>query len=333
MHRRLALAALGLSAAFTAQANPEFKWTLAYLPVTGTTYYDVAQQLPERLSKATQGRLQVTANGSLVPGNRLLEAVRDGDVQMSLVLSGYYSASQPLFTLVALPGYSESFSDLEKIMASPYGAAVRDVFARDYKAREVLYSAFCPQTMFSTKPVTKVEDWNGLRVRVNNAGTAVLANVLAAKPVSLSAGEVLPALQRGVIDAVITDSCWAYGAGFYTAVKYAAGWKLGSVVPWHLVVGNEAWAKLPADLQKTVAAELAKVSQELRADYAAKVEALPKQWGAKGVTYQPVSDAENRKVQDARYMGPVLDAWYKQAQARNVDARQWESVAREALGR
>jgi len=333
MNRRMLLATLGLTAALAAHANPEFKWTLAYLPVTGTTYYDAALQLPDRIGKATKGRVQVTANGSLVPGTRMLEAVRDGDVQMSMVLSGYYTASQPLFTLVSLPGYSESFADLDRVMASPYGVAMREVFARDYKARELMFSAFCPQTVFSTKPVQTLEDWKGLRVRVNNSGTAVLANVLSAKPVSLSAGEVLPALQRGVVDAVVTDACWAYGAGFYTAVKHAAAWKLGSVVPWHVMVGQEAWAKLPADLQQAVEAELATMSKELRADYAAKVEALPKQWEAKGVKYHVVTEAESRKVLDPKYMGAVQDAWYQQAKPRNVDAQKWEAVARDALKR
>lgn len=329
---RWLLAALGLVAT-VASAAPEYKWTMSFLPVTGTTYYDAAQVLPERIRKATNGRVEITANGSLVPGNRLLEAVRDGEVQMTMPLSGYYTASQPLFTLGALPGISESQEDLDRLLDSSYGQALREMYARDYKARELMNAAFCPQTMFSNKPVVTAEDWKGLRVRVNNAGTAVLANVLGAKPTSLAAGEVLPALQRGVIDAVLTDACWAYGAGFYTAVKHASVWKLGSVVPWNVLVNQDAWAKLPKDLQQSIENELVKMEAELKKDWQTKVDALPSQWQAKGVKYHVVSEAESKKVHDPKYMTPVFEAWYKQAEARGVDAKRWEKVAREAVAR
>jgi TRAP-type C4-dicarboxylate transport system substrate-binding protein len=174
--------ALGLSVAAAAFAAPEHKWTMAIVPVTGSVYYELAQSLPERISKATDGRVELTVNGSLIAPNRVLEAVRDGQVQMSIPILGYYTASQPLLTLTNLPGLAENMHDLDRILDSSYGSAVRDMYAKDYHAKELMTAAFCPQTFFSSKPVNTMEDWKGLRVRVNNAGTAVLANTLGAKP-------------------------------------------------------------------------------------------------------------------------------------------------------
>ncbi len=329
----LLTAAFGLVLIGAAQAAPEYKWTMSYLPVTGTTYYDAALALPQRISKATNGRLEITANGSLIPGNRLLEAVRDGEVQMSMPLTGYYTASQPMFTLAALPGISESFEDMEKVLGSRYGEAVNEILSQDYKSTTLLTSAFCPQTMFSTRPVATLEDWKGLRIRVNNAGTGALANVLGARPTALAANEVLPALQRGVIEAVLTDSCWAYGAGFHTAVKHASDWKLGSVVPWMVLVNHDAWAKLPKDLQEVVKGEMQKVQEELRAEWKAKVAAMPGQWRARNVDFHHVSDEETRKVYDPKYVTTVFETWYKQAEAKGIDPRKWEQIARDAVGK
>src|SRR5690606_35369048 len=98
--------------------------------------------------------------------------------------------------------------EFQKVMRSDYGKAVYDLLAREYKSTSLLTGAFCPQTLFSNAPMRTIEEWKGKRVRVNNAGMALVANQLGAHPTALTAAEVLPGLQRGVIDAVVTDTCW-----------------------------------------------------------------------------------------------------------------------------
>lgn len=321
-----------LMSALTAHAAPEVKWTLAYLPVPGSTYYEIALQVPQRIAKATQGRMEITANGSLIAGNRMLEAVRDGEVQLSMPLLGYYSASQPLFALVTLPGISESLESMNRLMAGEYGAAVAATLAKDYMAQPVFTGAFCPQTLFSTVPILTTDDWKGKRIRVNNAGTALIANELGAKPTSLAAGEVLPGLQRGVIDGVITDSCWAYQAGFHTAVKYAADWQLGSVTPFQIVVSQGAWAQLPKDLQAQVAGEFKAMEKELNAHWKVKAAEMPKLWRDKGVDFHSVDATQKKRAQSDQYAKPAFETWYKAAQAKGIDGRQWETKVRKDLG-
>jgi TRAP-type C4-dicarboxylate transport system substrate-binding protein len=330
---RVIASAIGLAGATAALGAPEHKWTMAIVPVTGTVYYELAQSLPDRISKATNGRVELTVNGSLIAPNRVLEAVRDGQVQMSMPILGYYTATQPLLTLTNLPGLAESMRDLDRILDTGYGAAVRDMYAKEYNAKELMTAAFCPQTFFSSKPVNTIEDWKGLRVRVNNAGTAILANTAGAKPVSLSAAEIVPALQHGVIDAVVTDSCWAFANGVYTAAKFASEWKIGVVQPFPMLVNQDVWAKLPKDLQLSIADELARIGKQARADYAAKVAGMPQLWGSKNVKFHVVSEVENKKIHDPKYMDAVYEAWYKQADARGIDGRSWVKVAREATAK
>ena len=119
-------------------------------------------------------------------------------------LTGYYTGTQPMFTVPSLPGYSESYDDLLACAERDYGDQLRAIYTEDYNATEILETAFCPQTLFSTKPITTLEEW-GRKLRVNNRGTGLIGDALGAITVSLSAAEVLPALERGVIDGVITD--------------------------------------------------------------------------------------------------------------------------------
>ncbi len=319
---------LGLVSAVQAA---DYNWTLAYLPVKGTIYYDVSVAIPERISKATKGRVEITANGSLIKGNRLLEGVRDGLVELSVPLTGYYTGTQPLFTVSALPGVSENLGDLKKIYASTYGDMLRDLYAKTYNSTELMSGAFCPQTLFSTKPIETKEAWAGKRLRVNNRGTGLVGDKLGALTVSLSAAEVLPAMERGVIDGVITDTCWAHGAGFYTVVKHAADWRLGSVVGFPVLVNKEAWASLPDDLRATVQAEFKKIEADFYKKWEEQVALMPTKWAEKGVDFHHVTNDEMAKVYEKDILKPVFDNWYADARKAGLDPAKIEQIVRDAV--
>ncbi|MES0885176.1 TRAP transporter substrate-binding protein DctP [Roseibium sp. SCP14] len=307
------------------------EWTLAYLAVKGTIYEEVALAIPERIATATDGQLVITANSSLIKGNRLLEAVRDGLVEMTLPLTGYYSGSQPLFTVPSLPGLSENYDDLKALSASDYGNQVRAVYDETYNSTELMETAFCPQTLFSTKPITTLEEWKDRKLRVNNRGTGLIGAELGATTVSLSAGEVLPALERGVIEGVITDSCWAYGAGFGAVITHAANWKLGSVVPSPVLVNNDAWNELPEDLRVKVAAEFKKIEADFEARWRERAAELPGQWREAGVDFTEISDREMQRVYAVEIQAPVIEAWRADMERAGLDADTVLQTAKSAV--
>jgi TRAP-type mannitol/chloroaromatic compound transport system substrate-binding protein len=74
--------------------------------------------------------------------------------------------------------------------------------------------------MHSRKPIRTLEDLKGLKLRTSGAW-AEIATTLGASTVILPGGEVYPALERGVVDAIE----WAtpginYGLGFHKVAKY-----------------------------------------------------------------------------------------------------------------
>ncbi|SDD68405.1 TRAP-type C4-dicarboxylate transport system, substrate-binding protein [Paracoccus isoporae] len=320
--------------ATAAQAQDEtFDWTLAYLSVKGTIYEEVALAIPERISAATDGRVTITANSSLVAGDRLLESVRDGLVQMSMPLTGYYTGSQPMFTVPSLPGYSESYDDLKALSESDYGEQVRAIYNDDYTATEIMETAFCPQTLFSTAPITTLEEWEGKKLRVNNRGTGLIGGELGAITVSLSAAEVLPALERGVIDGVITDTCWAYGAGFGSVITHGADWQLGKVVPSPVLVNNDAWNELPEDLRETIAAEFAAIEADFETRWRERTGELPGLWAEAGVDYTVVSDEENARFNADDLQSQVIEAWREDMARAGHDADAVLETAKAAIGK
>jgi len=316
--------------AVTAQAETT-KWTLAYLAVKGTIYEEVALAIPERIAAVTDGQLIITPNSSLVKGSRLLEAVRDGLVQITLPLTGYYTGSQPLFTVPSLPGISESYDNLKALSDSAYGDQVRAVYKDTYNATELMETAFCPQTLFSTTSITTVDEWKNRKLRVNNRGTGLIGAELGAITVSLSAGEVLPALERGVIEGVITDSCWAYGAGFGTVVTHASDWKLGSVVPSPVLVNNDAWSALSEDLRAKVTTEFKAIEADFETRWRERSAEMPGLWRKAGVKFTEISAEETIRVYAAEIQTPVIDAWRKDMDRAGLDSDAVLATAKAAV--
>ncbi len=302
-------------------ANAEtYNWTLAYMGVPGMIYTEVAEAIPERIAKATDGQVIITANSSLVKPNRLLEGVRDGLVDMALVVTAYYTGTQPLFSVPAIPGLVDSLDNLKAINGSEYGDQVRAVYGKDYNSIELMETAFCPQTVFSTKPIRTVEEWNGRKLRVNNRATGLIGAQLGATTISLSAGEIIPALERGVIEGVVTDSCWAYNNGIQTVVDYASNWRLGSVMPAPLLVNKESWDKLPPELQKKVQDELDQIEADYDVIWRERAAAMPALLEKNGVKYTEVADSEMQRVTSEEVMAPVLEAWREDMKRAGFDA-------------
>ena len=57
-----------------------------------------------------------------------------------------------------------------------------------------------------------------------------------------------------------------------------------------------------------------------------------KLWREKGVDFHIVDAAQQKRAQSDQYAKPAFEAWYKAAQAKGIDGRQWETKARKDLG-
>jgi TRAP-type mannitol/chloroaromatic compound transport system substrate-binding protein len=111
--------------------------------------------------------------------------------------------------------------------------------------------------MWSKKPLRKVEDFKGIKFRM----MPVMGDVLTKNGLSvvfMPAGEIMPNLQRGVIDAAeYSIPAFDKGLGIWEVCKYL---HLPGVhqpaSQLEVVVSKKAWEALPADLKVLVDAAL-----------------------------------------------------------------------------
>ena len=107
------------------------------------------------------------------------------------------------------------------------------------------------ESMVSTQPIGKMEDFKGLKMRVPQGMTAMLFQELGASVVVLPGGEVYSALDKGVIN----TSDWASPSmnqrmGFFQVAKYTNYPGFHSMPMASFTVNLNEWNKLPDDIKQ-----------------------------------------------------------------------------------
>lgn len=297
------------------------KLTLAYLPVKGTLYVSFTETFADRINKATGGQVEIILNDSLVKGTQLAQSVRDGRVQLSTILAGYYSATNPEFGLAQLPGLMNNLGDFKKVFYGFWRSDMNRIFKEKYNSKVLCWGLFAPQNLISTKPINTVAEFKGKKIRVHNIETATLVAALGAKPTPMPASEVLPALQRGIIEGVFTSSAWAYGQAFYSVAKNVTLWPISTILPFPIVINNDVWEKLPKDQQDKIVAASIKLEEEAFAVYVSKMFSLPKQWASKGVTYTVAPEDQIKLLFQTKNIKPVYESFFSRAQKAGFDGK------------
>lgn len=299
----------------------DYDLVLGYMNLKGTTYLEVAEGINERISKATDGKVGVTINSSLVKGAALAQGVRDRQIDMALVVDAYYAATKPVLGAPALPGLISSADQYRALAEGFLGDGFSAMWSQDFNSVSLMNVPFCTQILASSKPVSSVAELSGKKLRVHNPETGRLIAAAGAKPTALPAAEILPGMQQGVIDGVFTASCWAEASGLPSVSTNVSEWKLAAYLPWELLINKDALGQMPEDLQQTVVDEMARWQTELYDTYADRNQKLADKWRSHGVTYTVIADAEIDKLTGDQFGGAVYDAWYGTAESSGLDGR------------
>ncbi|OEU48751.1 MAG: hypothetical protein BA862_13875 [Desulfobulbaceae bacterium S3730MH12] len=201
------------------------------------------------------GRLKITLHdvGEIVPGSKVYDAVRDGLLDFGLNTPAYQKGRYPAGDLFyTLPGGVFQFNDLILWL---YGGGGLQLEQEMYGDEVVVFPLGLtpPEELWSKKPINSLADIKGIKIRA--AGLSMdLWEKLGASVVLLPAGEVVPALQRGMIDASeILDASLDYTLGLHEVCKYRFGPPLHmSNNIFQLLVKPKSFNALPDDLKAIV---------------------------------------------------------------------------------
>ena len=249
---RLAMAATVVVFAMTPvrPAVSAEKWDLyVYNAVSTVAAVKGLNTVLEQIDKETAGELTVRLHlGGSLPINTttITQAVSDDVVQMGD--DGYFLGNVPIGGVLRLPMLIRTPEEYKKAAAivAPY---LEKAFEK--KGVLVLGQYLYPyQVGFSSKKLTSLADIKGQKIRVTSPEQGEFIKRLGGIPVTLGAPEVPSALDRNVVDGVLTAST---GGGNIWKDLLKFNYRLGinyfnSVV----IVNKERFGKLSPDVQAKV---------------------------------------------------------------------------------
>jgi TRAP-type mannitol/chloroaromatic compound transport system substrate-binding protein len=195
-----ALAAPAISRAQTVSLRFQSTWP------SKDIFHEYANDFAKKVNDMAGGRLkiEVLPSGSVVPAFQLLDAVNKGTLDGGHGVVAYHYGKN---TALALWGSGPAYGmDPNMVLAWHYYGGGKALLEEIYKALNIevvsfLYGPMPTQPLgWFKKPVARVEDMKGLKFRTVGLAVDVFKEMgTAVNP--LPGGEIVPALDRGLIDA------------------------------------------------------------------------------------------------------------------------------------
>ena len=320
------LAALGgLTAAPPAATSQEVWNGYTYNAVATLTAVRGLQQISDTMERETNGALKIRIHlgGSLqIQATNITAAVSDNVVQFaddSLILG-----SIPIAGVLRLPMLIRDNEEYAKAAAviNPY---IEAAYAK--KGVVVLADYVYPvQILWSRKKLVQLSDVNGQKIRTTSPEQGEFIKRFGGIPVPIGTPEVPTAIDRGVIDGVLTASA---GAGYIwrdlLKYRYALGLNYNNSF---IVVNKGTFEKLSPDVQAKLRAAAKEGAAWIQRSLMAEEEDLTKKMVDAGLV---ATAARPEEVAEAeRKLASYWDEW---AKTRGGDAAQAVVKLRAALGR
>jgi TRAP-type C4-dicarboxylate transport system substrate-binding protein len=111
--------------------------------------------------------------------------------------------------------------DTQRKVAEAYFPTLETLFAEVYNAKLMMLYPFPSQTLWCKDEVTGIEDLKGKKIRTYSATLGDFVEAVGGTSVTVAFAEVIPALEKGVVDCGITGTMSAYTAKWNQVATHA----------------------------------------------------------------------------------------------------------------
>jgi TRAP-type transport system periplasmic protein len=247
--------ALALFAGFSAVAQ---QFTVK---VSSPTVNDVTHEWMKKFKNGVEARSGGKIKVEIYPAGQLgqipttVEGVAMGTIEVAAPATGFLIGIEPRFLVFDTPGLFDDLAHAQRVLADP---ALSSRFAAFGQAKGIEPLAIYPHgplMVLTHKGIRSTEDFRGQKIRVPGPAPLQIEPLrkLGALPISMSLGEVLPAMQNRTIDGLTAS------ASVFTAFKYYDVAKTLTKVPGSVIV---VAAVANRDFLKSLGPDLAKIVRE-----------------------------------------------------------------------
>lgn len=327
-NRRLAAALVTLGGLIAATPALAADFTMKF----GTaTFRDVQHEFiniyKQRVEKASNGRIEVKIfpRSQLGPMPRQIEGLQLGSQEGFIAPADFFVGVDPRFGVFSIPTLFKNKKNAADTVADP--ALNEQILGMaDAKGMTGLgVFAYGAAHYVAKSPIMRLSDFKGKKLRVNaTPAEREKMRRLGGTAVPMPLGEVLPSLQRGVIDGTMSAMAIFVAFKFHDVVKVVTVTNDTMLVS--VAMAGQPWLKkLPADLRKIVIAE-GRAAQKQTQDWSYGFDAgLAAKWAKAGGTIHNLPSGDLAKMQ--ALLGDVGDKVSKGNAAVSAMYRQVRAVA------
>jgi TRAP-type C4-dicarboxylate transport system substrate-binding protein len=197
------------------------------------------------------GRVKFTMEYSsgLYTPEKGFEAVGKGIVGAHLTTLSYSAGMDPrlgLCNTVMIPKTVADFADLQ---SSGDLYKMIDEAAQKNGVKVLMAANIPPELlMVKDRPVTKLEDVKGLKVRAPGILEMDMMNQMGAAPMQVVSSEIYVSLQKGALDAAVAPMTSVVSYKLNELIKYITDFNL-VYMSLHYCINLDQWNSFPADIQ------------------------------------------------------------------------------------
>jgi len=311
--KRHLLASVLLGAVVSLASYPavsaEFEWNFFTSFGSSDDGTKLHREFAKDLEHATDGRLKVTvyAGGELpYKGPDVLRVLSGNQIQMGHMSVGFIAGDLPTIDVFSIPFECTSFDAFYDKIESVIEDDVKQAMTAKFDAIPLMNFVMPAQELWIDRPVNSLDDLKNTKIRAWNREQSEVMRMLGGTGTSITSAEVIPALQRGVVN------------GAFTAALNAKAWKLYEVVNYgymldfslsHEIIGvnKDAFNALPEDMQSIVL-EVSKKWLPIYRERLATVDHEAREFLTEnGMTLQDPTDSDAQHLRELA--APIGNAW------------------------
>ena len=222
-----------------------------------------------RLREASDGNIvgKIQSQSGLgLKGFEIMRLVKNGVFDFAFGLPGYVAAENAVFEGADLSTLTQDI-DTQRKVSDAYYPTLEKSFADIYNAKLLMLYPFPSQTLWCNGEVNGIEDLKGKKIRVYSTTLGDFVEGVGGTSVTVSFSEVIPALEKGVVDCAITGTMSAYTAKWNQVATHAYTLR----VCWGLAFGAmnmDKWNSLSEGQQTLLQSEIATLTDAMWAETA-----------------------------------------------------------------
>jgi TRAP-type C4-dicarboxylate transport system substrate-binding protein len=306
------------------------------LPATTSGQVKFLAPWTRKVEAESNGRIRIEIFPSMQLGGKppqLYDQARDGVVDLVWTLPGYTAGRFPILETFELPFVAHP-------SALVNAQAVQD-FATVHLADELrevkplCVWAHDQGVIHSTRPVRRLEDLKGLKLRFPTRLSGEALKALGAQAIGMPVPQVPEALAQRVIDGAVVPWEVAPSVKLQELVKFHtdfAGAPTFYTATFVLVMNRARYEGLADELKSVIDANSGAAAAAMAGrgwdEASAAVRAMVEK---RGNTITRLPDEETQRWREATQ--PVIEAWLQQMAARGLDGQRYLDAARAAIAK